>query len=137
MMEYLPEHTLNWCNDALLSADIDPKLVNAGAMHTNQVKLHQHAYQTLRTLIRQHHQSQPEMPPLEHSSKPTGGYEHVEATSYVMRAIIQENAESSAAPRSSGEEGQAAYALPEELVDHGDNIFYEIEDDAMLMPVDD
>ena len=135
-MEYLPGTTLNWCRYALRGANIEHGLVNADTMDTNQVKLHQHAYLTLQTLIQQYHQAQPHLHPLQHLPKPTGGYEYVEARSYVMKAIILENAESTARPRGSCE-GEEVYVFPEELVDYRDNIFYEVEDDAMLLPVDD
>ena len=101
-------------------------------MVSEDTRLHQHAYMTLRNLLKQASRANGNTLPFDVSPIPTGGYADIEQSSAVMAGIIRENAQYAADSAVNEEE-----EIPDQLIDYGDNFFYNVADDGLLLPADD
>jgi hypothetical protein len=90
--EYLPQQTMDWCKQALMSQGINMDTLKLSDIGPDGKPLHVHAYYTLRTLLYNHIRTGSQ-PHLAESRIPYGGYEAAVARGGALHDLFFANAE--------------------------------------------
>jgi len=90
--EYLPQATIDWCKQALMSQGINMDTLKLSDMGPDNKPLHVHAYYTLRLLLYNHIRTGNE-PRLTESRIPHGGYEAAVARGGALHDLFLSNVE--------------------------------------------